>query len=777
MVTSAAPTRAAPWFNRTVIAAGALVGVVGTAIAVLGDWSMPPAYWLAVPVAVLISRFPIHLPRPDGTVEVGLESCVLAYLAVVLGPFEALTVWLAVAVFSSLLVSGRRYRAINASIMVLGGAAALFLIDLLRGSGSITPQELIAVGVGFIGYFLIDLGVSEMSIALNAGQPPRLVTPNADVLVALSGSLAAGAIGYLASLWDRSLPSWTIVLLVLPLFTLLLAGSAMSRERESARRMAVLLEASTQAQSATASSEVLQLLDRQVRHLMNSPSSRLQEGPPAEGEVGSQLIDGEASWWLVADKRPIHGATALLADRSALEMLASFGEEVLSRLALTRKLTHQAEHDGLTGLSNRDVFARAVEGALQRCRRTPTSRIAVVFCDLDGFKQVNDWFGHPAGDELLVDVGGRLRQTVEGHGRIARLGGDEFAMLVEEIADGDDLAGLTSKVLDAVRQRFEFSGRFVNLSTSVGVAFSDGSHSPDHLIRNADIAMYEAKVAGKDQVVVYHPALGRARVRSLELAEELREAIANREVGLVYQPIVQSVSGRVVGVEALARWNRSGAAVGPNVFIQVAEEAGLIRMLGELVMQQVASDAPMLQEASGGDLAVCVNISAQQLRAPDFVATVQATQESLGSLELLLELTERHLVGDDPQVLSVMSQLEASGVRLALDDFGIGFSSIGYLEQLAVGVLKTDRLFSARIDSDPRSLRLLGSMVSMGQALGLSVVIEGIERESQLETLRAHIPFGEKLSLQGYLMGRPAPVAEVAEQLRVVAPLLVRAPR
>jgi diguanylate cyclase (GGDEF)-like protein len=775
MVTAAAPTRAAPWFDRTVIAAGCLVAVAATVVAFLGDWSMPWAYWLAVPAAVLISRFPIHLPRPDGTVEVGLEPCVLAFLAVVLDPFEAMVAWVLVAVLCSLVVSGRRYRVINASIMILGGAAALFLIHLFRGPEPISPQELIAVGIGFAGYFLIDLGISEMSIALYAGQPPRLLTWNADVVVALSGSLGAGAIGYLASLWDRSLPSWTIVLLVLPLVTLLLAGNAMSRERESARRMAVLLEASTQAQSATSSSEVLELLDRQVRHLMNSPASRLQESPPSDAEVGSQLIDGEESWWLVSDKRPIHGATALLADRSALEMLASFGEEVLSRLALTRKLTHQAEHDGLTGLSNRDVFARAVEAALQRCRRTPTSRIAVVFCDLDGFKQVNDWFGHPAGDELLVDVGGRLRQTVEGHGRIARLGGDEFAMLVEDIAEGDDLSGLTSKVLDSVRQRFEFSGRFVNLSTSVGVAFSDGSHSADHLIRNADIAMYEAKVAGKDQVVIYHPALGRARVRSLELAEELREAIANRDVRLVYQPVVQSGTGKIVGVEALARWQRSGAEVGPNVFIQVAEEAGLIRPLGDLVMQQVAADAQLLNEAAHGDLTVSVNISAQQLRAPDFVTTVQATQEALGSLELLLELTERHLVGDDPQVLSVMAQLEASGVRLALDDFGIGFSSIGYLEQLAVGVLKTDRLFSARIDSDPRSLRLLASMINMGQALGLSVVIEGIERESQLETLRSRVPFGPKLSLQGYLMGRPAPVGQIAEQIRDAQPVLVRA--
>jgi diguanylate cyclase (GGDEF)-like protein len=772
MVTAVAPTRAAPWFDRAVISLGIVVAVGSVVAAFRDDWTMSPAYWLAVPAAVLISRFPIHLPRPDATVEIGLESCVLAFLAVVLEPTEAMAIWVAISIFSSALVSGRRYRLINASLMILSGGAAIFLIDLLRGGESIAPQELFAVGVGFVGYFLIDLGLSEMSISLNSGKPPRLVTFNTDVLVALAGALGTGAIGYLASLWDRSLPTWTIVLLVLPLATLLLAGNAMSRERESARRMSVLLEASTQAQSATSSTEVLDLLDRQVRLLMNSRTSRLQDAAPSDGEVGSQLIDGDDSWWLVEEKRPIHGATALLADSTALEMLASFGEEVLSRLALTRKLTHQAEHDGLTGLSNRDVFARAVETALQRCRRMPTSRIAVVFCDLDGFKQVNDWFGHPAGDELLVDVGSRLRAAVDGIGRIARLGGDEFAMLIEDITDGDELSALTATILTSVRRRFEFSGRFINLSTSVGVAFSDGSHSADHLIRNADIAMYEAKVAGKDQVVVYHPALGRARVRSLELAEELRAAIENRDVGLVYQPVVQSGTGQIVGVEALARWHRSGAEIGPNIFIQVAEEAGLIRMLGDLVMEQVAADAAVLHEAGGSDLTVSLNISAQQLRAADFVASVQATQKALQPLELLLELTERHLVGDDPQVLSVMTQVEASGIRLALDDFGIGFSSIGYLEQLAVGVLKTDRLFSARIDSDPRSLRLLVSMINMGQALGLSIVIEGIERESQLETLRAHVPFGEKLSLQGYLVGRPAPVEQIAEQLRTAQPLL-----
>ncbi|MGI8675501.1 MAG: EAL domain-containing protein, partial [Nocardioidaceae bacterium] len=196
-----------------------------------------------------------------------------------------------------------------------------------------------------------------------------------------------------------------------------------------------------------------------------------------------------------------------------------------------------------------------------------------------------------------------------------------------------------------------------------------------------------------------------------------------------------------------------------------AEEAGLTSILGELVLEMVAADAPPMRAASSGELFISVNVSAQQLRAPGFVASVLRARDALGEMALVLEITERQVVGDDPMVSSVIGQLEANGIRFALDDFGIGYSSIGYLQQLAVHVLKTDRLFSAHIDTDPRSMKLLVSMVEMGRALGLDVVIEGIERAAQVDELRRHVTFSDNLFFQGYLLAVPATVDETVRQL------------
>jgi diguanylate cyclase (GGDEF)-like protein len=752
-------------FDRTVMAVGAVVALISGATAVADGLHFSWATWLSVPLIVLIARFPLIIERPSGAIQIGFDSCVLAFVVSLLQPHDAMLMWSAGAVISQALSDFRRVAKIfNIGVMLTAGATAIALVNLLRGSARGTPSELAAVAIGCGAYFLIDYVVSEVSIALEEGVPLRPQLPQADVAIALACIVAVDSLGYLGALVVRGLPVWSVALLAVPIVTLLVAVSSVAHGRETARRMRVLFEVSTQVQGLQSESDVLTAVETGAQRLLKGAAVQLRSTPPGDGDVTARITGSSGDHWLVSHGRVRTRATAA-SDHQYLEALALVGDEALARLQMTREMSHLAQHDALTELTNRPFFLRRIERALERCR-SRRGRVAVLFCDLDGFKRVNDWFGHAAGDALLVEVAETLRDAVGPRDTVARLGGDEFAVLVESVDPEDDLSALTDSVLRAVDRRYEFAGRFVTISTSIGVAFSDGAHSADQLVRNADIAMYEAKFAGRNQVVAYHPALGRERVRSLEQAEGLRQAIQNHELHLVYQPVVQSSTNRVVGVEALVRWSQNGRPVPTGRFISTAEESGLIDMLGDHVLELVAADAPALYTASGGELSIGVNVSAQQLRAPGFVASVLQARDALDGLTLVLEITERQVLGDDPLVLSVIAKLEASGVMFALDDFGIGYSSIGYLQQLAVQVLKTDRVFSASIDTDPRSIKLLLAMVEMARALGLDVVIEGIERESQLEVLRHHVGFADNLYLQGYLLAQPAPLAEIAHAVR-----------
>lgn len=762
-------------FDRTVMAVGVLVALMSATISIADGLELPWPIWLSVPLIALIAWFPLALERPSGAIQIGFDSCVLAFLVSLLEPHDAMLLWSAGAFLAQVPSDGRRVAKIfNLGVMLIAGAAAIALVDVLRGDARGTPLELAAVAVACAVYFLIDYALSEVSIALEERVPMHRQLRQPDVAIALACIVAVDSLGYLAALVVRSLPVWSIALLAVPIITLLVAVTSVARGRESARRMAVLFEVSSQVQALKTESGVLAAISAGAQRLVKGSRLDLRSTPPVEGETGVRVTGGTTEQWLVTPGRTRTRATPA-GNQQNLEALALVGDEALARLQLTREMSHLAQHDALTDLVNRAFFLRRVEAALAGCRRRP-GRVAVLFCDLDGFKMVNDWFGHAAGDALLVEVARTLRTCVGSLGTVARLGGDEFAVLVEAVDRSDDLADLTGGVLEAAEKRYEVGGRFVRITTSVGIAFSDGAHNADQLIRNADIAMYEAKFAGRNRVVEYHPALGRERVRALEQAESLRRAIENRELRLEYQPVVQSSTDRIIGVEALARWTLDGRVVTPDVFIRVAEEAGLVIMLGDLVLELVAEDASVLRAAAAGPLSVGVNVSAQQLRAPDFVASVLRARDALEGLTLVLEITERQVVGDDPVVSSVIGQLEANGVRFALDDFGIGYSSIGYLQQLAVEVLKTDRVFSAHVDTDPRSMKLLVSMVEMARALGLDVVIEGIERASQVEALRRHVTFSDNLYLQGYLLSRPAPLNDIVKQLRAIElPTVLRA--
>ena len=422
------------------------------------------------------------------------------------------------------------------------------------------------------------------------------------------------------------------------------------------------------------------------------------------------------------------------ADQHALDALAVIIADAFARVQLTDDMVHYARHDPLTDLPNRGILLDRVAHALHLARRRKV-RVALLFVDLDSFKPVNDRLGHAAGDEVLVEVARRLVQSTRDSDTVARLGGDEFAVLLEDI-EVNEVVEISDRILAALTRGVDVAGTIVTLGASIGIAYGDGTESGESLLRQADLAMYEAKGRGKGQYVSYEPSIGHARMERLELLEALRRAIANRDLKVVYQPVVATDTGRIAGVEALARWTLDGTDIPPDVFIRIAEDTGLVVPLGELVLDTICGDAPALRKAAGGPISISVNVSGRQLQDPGFVALVDRVFHSMGGTGLVLEITERQGIGDDEQALSAMRTLADMGVRFAIDDFGAGFSSISYLYDLPAHVVKTDGSLAQSIDQNDRARSVLRAVTVIATSLGLDVVVEGVERQSQLNAVR-----------------------------------------
>jgi diguanylate cyclase (GGDEF)-like protein len=387
--------------------------------------------------------------------------------------------------------------------------------------------------------------------------------------------------------------------------------------------------------------------------------------------------------------------------------------------------------------------------------------VAVLFCDLDGFKPVNDRFGHAAGDAVLVEIAERLASSIRQYDTVARVGGDEFAVLLEDVFD-DDIDSACERLLSAVRTGVDVADHHMPLSLSIGAALADDSCDTEELLQRADLAMYEAKARGKDRFVTYDKTLGASHGKRLELVERLRTAVTGDELRVAYQLIMDLTKGKVTGVEALARWTCDGVRVPPDVFIGLAEDSGLIVPLGQQILNRVTLEAPLLQSAVRRPLNLAVNVSAHQLRDPDFVSQVTSAMEKMPRVSVVLEVTERCVVTNDEATTEAMNRLVEAGATFAIDDFGVGFSSFSYLKNLPVKILKTDAALSRDIDRDERSCRLLRSIVSMGEALELDVVVEGVERVTQLEHLRKHV--GARFA-QGYLLHSPASSDDVLDTM------------
>jgi len=444
--------------------------------------------------------------------------------------------------------------------------------------------------------------------------------------------------------------------------------------------------------------------------------------------------------------------------------------DITERKALEGRLAHQATHDALTGLPNRALLLDRLDWALARARRDGLS-CAVLFVDLDRFKDVNDTLGHDAGDRLLVTVAARLRDSLRDNDTLARLGGDEFAVLLEG-TDAGEATQAATRILAALALPLALDGHLFRLTASIGIAPGYADHArPEEVLRDADIALYRAKDAGRAGYALFDPAMQAQLVARLDLERDLRHALERDEFVLHYQPLVAVPDGRIVGVEALVRWRHpSRGLLGPGAFIPLAEETDLIVPLGRWVLEEACRQLRAWHETSAGAsaLTISVNVAAGQLRSSALLVDVARALATTGLPPgcLQLEITESAAMADAAATIVVLQELKDLGVRLALDDFGTGYSSLAYLKRFPVDALKIDRAFVDGLgETAAHGLEdeaIVEVVLGVARALKLEVTAEGVETAAQLTRLRA---LGCAMA-QGYLFARPLPAAELGVLLR-----------
>jgi diguanylate cyclase (GGDEF)-like protein len=420
----------------------------------------------------------------------------------------------------------------------------------------------------------------------------------------------------------------------------------------------------------------------------------------------------------------------------------------------------QAFRDSLTRLPNRALFQDRVGHALARADRR-VAILAVLFIDLDGFKDVNDSLGHAAGDHLLCCVAERLRACVRGADTVARLGGDEFAVLLEDITAEGQVVQVATRILNALAIPFMIGGSEATVSASIGIAFNGVADTVDSILMNADVAMYTVKETGRARFELFAPEMHTALVDRIELVHQLRDAVERNEFTLHYQPLISLESGRIAGVEALIRWQHpTRGLLAPAEFIECAEETGAIVPIGAWVLEEACRQARQWQDRLPGQaLALSVNLSPVQVFQAGIVDTVlgAVTRSGLDPSHLVLELTEDVLVKDIELAGRRLRELKAVGVKLAIDDFGTGYSSLSYLRRLPVDVLKIDKSFIDGIVEGSTECAFAHAIISLAQTLGLRTVAEGVEQSDQAAALRGLACN----AAQGYLFARPLPAADI----------------
>jgi diguanylate cyclase (GGDEF)-like protein/PAS domain S-box-containing protein len=659
-------------------------------------------------------------------------------------------------------------------VLLLLGFATMFLGDILWSLAKIRGYYLPGQfqDVAYLCCYLpLAAAAREQLRARDA--PARQMSNTAD-LVARSLPYAAmlvafvvlayfsrGAIGGPATVMTMIVFALTLLLMVRQ--GVMLRGDALMRERRATR----LVEARYASLIANAA-DVIMIVAADGAVRFASPAAERTLGLRAEELTGRNLVDvwgredgdklrlflAEVAAAAVGTVGPvelrmergphryvIESLGSNLSADPAVQGLALTLRDVSERKALEEQLRQLAFHDPLTLLANRNLFRDRVQHALTLAQRG-RGAVAVMFLDLDNFKNINDSLGHDAGDRLLQAVARRIAKTTRSSDTVARLGGDEFAVLVEGISNDAEVERLADALVHTLDVPFPLSGNEVSVAASIGIAYSQPGVGAEMLLSNADIAMYHAKAAGKNRHVTFQPQMQDVLHARLRLEADIGRALACQEFFLEYQPIVDLSTRSLLGVEALVRWRHPDAGVlMPAQFIPVIEECGQIVKLGRWVLQQACRDLCQWRRGIGGGngLRLAVNISGRHLQHGELARDVaQALQDSgLEPGNLVIELTESTIMYNTDANLERFHRLKALGVRLAIDDFGTGYSSLSYLHRFPIDILKIDRSFISSLTNSDNGPELARAVITLGETLGLDTVAEGIEAEQQVAALLA----------------------------------------
>ena len=474
----------------------------------------------------------------------------------------------------------------------------------------------------------------------------------------------------------------------------------------------------------------------------------------------SEIEDSRARDVITTDPDPARGRSLSwtfqpMAGGGAVVLL----EDVTERRNAEARITHLARFDELTGLPNRVNFRDEIERLLA-VPHDAEQLSALLFVDLDQFKQVNDTLGHPCGDQLLCAVADRLRAMLRPEDFVARFGGDEFVVFQQNMKSPEEAASLARRIVDHLSERYKIDNHLVEIGASVGIAMTSPAISADTLLKNADMALYRAKADGRGTFCFFRDEMAQTVEARRILELDLRKALAHEEFELFYQPLVNLKSGRISTCEALLRWNHPvRGTVSPIDIIPVAEDMGLIVDLGRWILRKACMECMQWPEA----VSVAVNFSPQQFHQRDVLSEIRYALEVSGlpASRLEIEITESSLLRNTQLTHDILSQLRALGVRISLDDFGTGYSSLSYLHNFPLQKVKIDRSFLEGIDTD-RPLTLLRGVARLSADLGMSVVVEGIETNEQLELINAE---GTVTEAQGYLFSRPVPALRIRQLL------------
>ncbi len=476
-----------------------------------------------------------------------------------------------------------------------------------------------------------------------------------------------------------------------------------------------------------------------------------------EGEIWDRRKDGSVypKWQTINAIHDQHGDIA---------QFVSVFSDITERKKTEEVIWRQANFDSLTGLANRLMFNNRLKQELEHHRRLG-GKIAVMYLDLDGFKDVNDSLGHAAGDALLIQVAERLQQLTRRTDMVSRLGGDEFTLLVSDFGHSEVVGTLAEGVLESISQPIPIEGTDVRVSASIGIAlFPDDGVSHEALTKHADLAMYQAKESGKNNYKFFQKEMNARAMSRMALINDLHQAVDARAFELYYQPKIRLLDGKVIGMEALIRWPREGCGlIPPDTFIPCAEETGLIIPMGHWVLEQACMQASAWNSQFATGLKVAVNLSSRQFRVKNLVTEVLAVLDAqkLPAALLELEITESILMDDVEDAISVMHEIKDSGISIAIDNFGTGYSSLSYLKRFPISTLKIDKSFIRELTEDSADAAIVGSTITLAKSLDLEVVAEGVENADQLEYLKKQ----QCHSVQGYHIAKPMPAAEFEQFL------------